>query len=421
MKRANRFFLFFVFLFSGGITFSINALPGRIATDLLHFSKEGGGASLAATMAIEAGLAATEAGVVYLVEKDPNKAIMTFATGIVSGAIGEGIGRIARRAMSKEVTEDILESGADLATKTTLKQARIAAKIANPTSEMILKAEHGFVKLSDLSEYAKKTFNFSKDQLSKLGDDLMELSAKGEQSILLGCVNPISAFGDRGDGDNSRGERKCMLSAYKMLREKFPNIPIKDLPLTKLGDDFNANPLLESFLKKNPNGLKAWEEALTRNLPTSWRTDPDFLKPFAKALDEKPKIDLHLTGHINGSGNAVGCHLSSAVDNINVRIRPTQPPGFPTYYPNGKLKEAAIDIKSGNSWVPKTNKSTFFPDTWTNDKVLNEIAFVRSKPGNKITDRIWKGKASDGVTDIQVEYTGPLDNLTFSTAYPVVN
>ena len=42
MKRANRFFLFFVFLFSGGIAFSLNALPGSIATDLLHYSKEGG-------------------------------------------------------------------------------------------------------------------------------------------------------------------------------------------------------------------------------------------------------------------------------------------------------------------------------------------------------------------------------------------
>ena len=158
--------------------------------------------------------------------------------------------------------------------------------------------------------------------------------------------------------------------------------------------------------------VKAWETAFTRNLPASWRTSPDFLKPFAKALDEKPKIDLHMRGHIN-NGNAVGCHLSSAVDNINVRLRSPQPAGLPEYYPDGKLKKAAIDIKDGNgSWIPKNANSTFFPDGWDEAKILEEIAYVRSQPGNKITDRIWKGAASDG-TQIQVEYTGPLNEFNF--------
>lgn len=68
--------------------------------------------------------------------------------------------------------------------------------------------------------------------------------------------------------------------------------------------------------------------------------------------------------------------------------------------------------------MPKTAKSTFFPVDWTNDKVLNEIAFVRSKAENKVTERIWYGKSSDGQLDIEVQYTGPIDNLSFSTTFP---
>lgn len=163
--------------------------------------------------------------------------------------------------------------------------------------------------------------------------------------------------------------------------------------------------------------VRAWGVAFTRNLPASWRKNSDFLEPFGKALDEKPKIDLHMMGHIN-NGNAVGCHLSSAVDNVNVRLRNPQPTGLPEYYPDGKLKKAAIDIKDSNgSWVPKNANSTFFPGGWDEAKILEEIAYVRSQPGNKVTDRIWKGLASDG-TQIQVEYTGPLNDLTFSTTFP---
>ncbi len=195
-------------------------------------------------------------------------------------------------------------------------------------------------------------------------------------------------------------------------------------------DDIENNPALSNYFDelygtgdalgklKYERGFKAWEKALNRILPESWRVNPDFLEPFAKALDEKPKIDLHMRGHIY-DGKAVGCHLSSAIDNINVRLRSTQPTGLPEYFPDGKLKKAAIDIKdSDGNWIPKDANSTFFPGGWDEDKILEEIAFVRSQPANKINDRKWIGAASDG-TQIQVEYTGPLNDLTFNTAYPV--
>ncbi len=188
-----------------------------------------------------------------------------------------------------------------------------------------------------------------------------------------------------------------------------------------IGDFGNVLSDLQWFITNTSNKVKAWEEALTRNLPASWRTNPGFLKPFAKALDEKPKIDLHLTGHVNSNGNAVGCHLSSAIDNVNVRLRNPQPSGLPTYYPDGTFKKAAVDINDGGgNWIPKNANSTFFPDGWTSDKMLEEIAYIRSQTANQINDRKWRGLASDGVTEIEVRYTGPLDNLTFDTAFPIL-
>ena len=86
--------------------------------------------------------------------------------------------------------------------------------------------------------------------------------------------------------------------------------------------------------------------------------------------------------------------------------------------PIGEQIFYAIDVGGGKgNWVPKKANSSFFPSGWDETKVLEEIAFVRSKPSNQVTDRIWNGDASDG-TNIQVEYTGPLNNLTFSMVYP---
>ena len=183
-------------------------------------------------------------------------------------------------------------------------------------------------------------------------------------------------------------------------------------------------PALSAYFHSLPKEgrLEVWEEVFVRNLPDSWRVNPDFLKPFGKALDEKPIIELHLHGHISPQGNAVGCHLTSAIDNVNVKLRDPQPSGFPTYFDepaNTVLKEAYIDIKDANgAWQPKQNKSSFFPNGWNEDKVLEEIAFVRSNPANKVNDRTWVGLASDG-TEIEVRYTGAdINNLTFSTVFP---
>jgi hypothetical protein len=111
--------------------------------------------------------------------------------------------------------------------------------------------------------------------------------------------------------------------------------------------------------------VRAWEQAFKRGLPDALRRNPDFLRPYARALNDRPQINRHLAGEINSSGQAVGCHFANAVDGVNIRLRPNQPNGLPKFYDvptNTQLKEAAIDMSDGGgSWVEKTQRSTFFP------------------------------------------------------------
>jgi|AntRauTorckE5430_2_1112549.scaffolds.fasta_scaffold01125_6 hypothetical protein len=171
--------------------------------------------------------------------------------------------------------------------------------------------------------------------------------------------------------------------------------------------------------------VRAWEQAFKRGLPDALRRNPDFLRPYARALNDRPQINRHLAGEINSSGQAVGCHFANAVDGVNIRLRPNQPNGLPKFYDvptNTQLKEAAIDMSDGGgSWVEKTQRSTFFPSSWDVDRVLEEMARIQLNPVNAIPNnpRIWEGLASDNVTRIQINFTGAdVNNLQFSSVFP---
>ncbi len=192
--------------------------------------------------------------------------------------------------------------------------------------------------------------------------------------------------------------------------------------ITSLLQDMNESGSFMRYLLLDPDKVRAWEQAFNRGVPDILRRNPDFLKPYSKALAERPKIGNHLKGHISPQGNAVGCHFPSAVDGVNVRLNPNQPSGFPTYFDppaNTKLKEGLVQVKDSNgNWVSKQQRSTFFPDSWDEDQVLEEIARLRADPSNKVNDRLWSGVATDG-TPIEVRYTGAdINNLTFSTIFP---
>ena len=190
----------------------------------------------------------------------------------------------------------------------------------------------------------------------------------------------------------------------------------------QLLDDLTGDVNLAAAFKERPELVEAWEVAINRSVPDALRLNPDFLRHYSKALAERSRIVDHLKGHINSNGSAKGCHFASEIDNVRVRLRLNQPIGFPSYFDppaNIKLKEALIDIKdeTGN-WVPKSERSTFFPDVWDEDRVLEEIARLQVNPSNRINDRTWRGNASDG-TVIEIRFTGAdINNLEFSTIFP---
>ena len=56
-----------------------------------------------------------------------------------------------------------------------------------------------------------------------------------------------------------------------------------------------------------------------------------------------------------------------------------------------------IDIKDVNgNWVQKTAESSFFPRTWTDQKILTEI---QNAFGNKtfVSGNTWKGLSTEGI------------------------
>ena len=45
------------------------------------------------------------------------------------------------------------------------------------------------------------------------------------------------------------------------------------------------------------------------------------------------------------------------------------------------------------------------------------MAFVKTNLKNKVNDRKWRGLCSDGTTEIEIRYTGRIDNLNFDTVF----
>ena len=123
--------------------------------------------------------------------------------------------------------------------------------------------------------------------------------------------------------------------------------------------------------------------------------DDALVKGAGKWIDEITEgTKAHvLKGEINESGSAVGCHFKGAIDNGTARIRLG---ATITEGPNDMFK-VNIDVKDVNgNWIPKTAQSSFFPRTWDEQKILNEIqnAFINK---TFVSGNTWKGLSSEGI------------------------
>jgi Bacterial EndoU nuclease len=154
----------------------------------------------------------------------------------------------------------------------------------------------------------------------------------------------------------------------------------------------------------------------------SVKNNVSFLKELKFA--QNSHLPVHLMGEVNSAGNAVGCHIYESVNGINIRWDPNFPGANPSKQ-NGITRGKIQILKPGgnplntNDWITKSDLSSFFPNSWAKERIIEEIALIRSNPSNKIHDRKYVGVASDGITKIEVRLQGSINNLTYNTAFPI--
>ncbi|GEM_PF-1646622 len=166
----------------------------------------------------------------------------------------------------------------------------------------------------------------------------------------------------------------------------------------------SGNQGLLDLFKTNPDLIKVWDRIKTNNnVPDALRRDPEYLKIFDQ-IDKNEKAKKHIFyGEISASGSVGGVHHISAINSGSARIVP----GTRTDDPNGSgLYEAKVEVKDDNGiYQPKlTNRggySTFFPDSWNQQKVLEEIAYAY-KNRIPVSGNIFEGTSIDGLIKIQM-------------------
>jgi hypothetical protein len=85
------------------------------------------------------------------------------------------------------------------------------------------------------------------------------------------------------------------------------------------------------------------------------------------------------------------------------------------------MYKAFVNIKNGNAWIPKKEASTFFPPSWTEAKIIQEINNAynnKTKDAqNNTLDNHWTGHSSEGIP-IQL-FLRPNTNIgSIITAFP---
>ena len=125
------------------------------------------------------------------------------------------------------------------------------------------------------------------------------------------------------------------------------------------------------------------------------------------------KTQKHIfEGEINGRGKAVGCHHISAINSGHSRIISViSPPNQQQVY------EATVEIfdKKRSEWIRKEGRSSFYPDSWSKEKVLKEITSAFNNP-----DKISKGAKWESVSDSGIKISGYTNEQgQITTAYPI--
>lgn len=138
--------------------------------------------------------------------------------------------------------------------------------------------------------------------------------------------------------------------------------------------------------------------------------------PKAAASAIVPEFTAHTAKHlfdgeINKNGKAVGVHSNSAIAGGTAKLTSAKtmvadPPG---------LYKASVAVKNASgAWVNKAATSTFFPDSWSQQKIKEEVSGA-FKNRTTAANGKWAGVSPSGV-----KINGYLDpHGNIATAYPV--
>jgi hypothetical protein len=196
-------------------------------------------------------------------------------------------------------------------------------------------------------------------------------------------------------------------------------------------DDLALSPELADAINNNVDLVDSWK-VLDDLGETVLRKDSDFLKKFDDIVKNEGlnkhvfEGDVKVTG-INAAGDPIykitGVHSSSAFTDGTTRIKPnTDIEDLGNGYYKAKV-EKQIDgfvNAEGTSWKVKSEKSTFFPDSWDAAKIQKEVTVALS---NKVKQAdlsdgrtFFKGIMSDGTSLAIYE-----ENGIITTVFPSFN
>ncbi len=128
------------------------------------------------------------------------------------------------------------------------------------------------------------------------------------------------------------------------------------------------------------------------------------------SMDFAARLEKHIfKGDVNFTGQGSGVHFKSAMEDGTARIvegsRQELTGGFYT---------ARVEVKKGAEWKAKPERSTFFPDGWSKDNVLEQITTAWDNKVWLIGNEKWSGTVGG------VEYQGYAEGGKVTAAWPHV-
>lgn len=202
---------------------------------------------------------------------------------------------------------------------------------------------------------------------------------------------------------------------------------LTELKALKDFDNKTYQKFLNDFKDKPPHldlgagGVKAWKKAdnlleagddAFKNAFKNLKKDPDFLKKFDNVINDVDLNDHVFKGHIKKKTRqdgteyweAGGVHSKKAIDDGHAAFRTTPesigPDGAGYYTVKVKVYDPSFPQNGG--WKSKTKPSTFFPDSWSKERIQAETARVlNNNPSILQTkadgSKLLGGVMSDGV------------------------